>query len=220
MVTRLGSGTYRSRNCRNYPGQLMRALIIVDIQYDFLPGGALAVPNGDEIIGDVNRIQKDYDLVVATQDWHPAGHKSFASVHAGKLPFDTVNLNGLEQVLWPDHCVQGSNGAQLSDQLNSHRIEAIFRKGTDLDIDSYSGFFDNGKRKNTGLAGYLRDRGVTAVYVCGLAADYCVYFTAMDALQLGFDTTIIDYAVRAIDAANYKTKKAAFLDNGGKLLDS
>ncbi len=195
----------------------MHALIIVDVQYDFLPGGTLAVPNGDEIIEVVNRIQQDYDLVVATQDWHPADHNSFASVHPGTEPFEVIDLAGLEQVLWPDHCVQGTAGAQLSDQLDTRRIEAIFRKGTDPAIDSYSGFFDNGKRKNTGLAGYLRDRSVTEVSVCGLAADYCVYFTAMDALQSGFDTYIIEDAVRAIDEPAYASKRAAFLQRGGKL---
>ena len=196
----------------------MRALIIVDVQYDFLPGGALAVPNGDDIIELINRIQGNYDLIVATQDWHPEGHHSFASAHEGKQPFDVIDLEGLEQVLWPDHCVQGTYGAQLSEQLAAHRIEAIFRKGTEPNIDSYSGFFDNGKRKNTGLAGYLRDRGVTSTAVCGLAADYCVYFTAMDALQLGFDTAIIESAVRAIDPTSYTSKKNSFVQAGGKLL--
>lgn len=198
----------------------MQALILVDIQHDFLPGGALAVPHGDEIIKVINRIQPAYDLVVATQDWHPVGHKSFASVHAGRSPYDVVDLDGLEQVLWPDHCIQGTAGAQLSDQLAMHHVEAIFRKGTNPDIDSYSGFFDNGKRKNTGLAGYLRDRSVTRVAICGLAADYCVYYTAMDALQLGFDTEIIENAVRAIDADGYEIKKATFLQHGGQLLQA
>jgi len=195
----------------------MHALIIVDVQYDFLPNGSLAVPLGDEIIDKVNRIQQDYDLVVATQDWHPAGHQSFASAHAGRAPFEIIDLNGLEQVLWPDHCVQESTGAELTDLLDTHRVEAIFRKGTDPEIDSYSGFFDNGKRKNTGLAGYLRDRAVTAVSVCGLAADYCVYFTAMDALEQGFDTYIVEEAVRPIDASVYMDKRATFLQRGGKL---
>ncbi len=195
----------------------MHALIIVDIQYDFLPGGALAVADGDAVIPVINRIQEDYDLIVATQDWHPAGHHSFASAHVGHEPFETIDLHGLEQVLWPDHCVQGTTGAKLSDQLDTHRIEAVFRKGTDPTIDSYSGFFDNGKRKRTGLAGYLRDRSTTAVSVCGLAADYCVYFTAMDALQLGFETRILEDAVRAIDASAYNQKREAFVRQGGQL---
>jgi len=195
----------------------MHALIIVDIQYDFLPGGALAVTDGDAVIPVVNRIQKNYDLVVATQDWHPSGHQSFASAHAGREPFEIIDLHGMEQVLWPDHCVQGTAGAQLCDQLDTRRIEAIFRKGTDPAIDSYSAFFDNGKRKRTGLAGYLHNRGVTAVSVCGLAADYCVYFTAMDALQLGLETHILENAVRAIDESAYAEKRAVFAQQGGHL---
>lgn len=195
----------------------MHALIIVDIQYDFLPGGALAVADGDAVIPVINRIQENYSLVVATQDWHPAGHHSFASAHPGHDPFATIDLGGFDQVLWPDHCVQGTAGARLSDQLDTHRIEAVFRKGTDPTIDSYSGFFDNGKRKRTGLAGYLHDRGITAVSVCGLAADYCVYFTAMDALQLGFEARILEDAVRAIDGSTYVEKRAAFVQQGGQL---
>lgn len=195
----------------------MNALIIVDIQNDFLPGGALAVPSGGEVIEPINRLQADYDLVVATQDWHPAGHKSFASEHPGKSPFDVIELDGLPQTLWPDHCIQGTAGAALSEALDTRRIEAIFRKGMDLEIDSYSGFFDNGKRKNTGLVGYLRDRNVTSVAVAGLAADFCVFFTAMDALDAGFNATILDAASRAIDPVGYEAKKAQFLEKGGKL---
>jgi len=196
----------------------MHALIIVDIQYDFLPGGALAVAGGDAVIPVINRVQGDYDLVVATQDWHPEGHHSFASSHPGHKPFDTIDLEGLPQVLWPQHCVQDTEGAKLSEQLDTRHIEAIFRKGTDPTIDSYSGFFDNGKRKQTGLTGYLRDRGITTLSVCGLAADYCVYFTAMDALQLGFSTRIIDNAVRAIDASAYTEKQKIFARQGGKFV--
>lgn len=198
----------------------MHALIIVDIQYDFLPGGALPVTQGDTVIPVINHIQEDYDLVVATQDWHPAGHHSFASAHPGRTPFETIDLAGLEQVLWPDHCVQGTAGADISDQLDTNRIEAIFRKGTEPTIDSYSGFFDNGRQKRTGLAGYLQDRGVTAVSICGLAADYCVYFTAMDALQLGFATHILEDAVQAIDTAAYAEKREVFTRRGGRLVTS
>lgn len=196
----------------------MHALLIVDIQYDFLPGGALAVAGGDTVIPVINRIQGNYDLVVATQDWHPAGHHSFASAHPGQKPFNTIDLQGLAQVLWPDHCVQDTRGAKLSEQLGTRHIEAIFRKGTDPAIDSYSGFFDNGKRKQTGLTGYLRDRGITTLSVCGLAADYCVYFTAMDALQLGFSAHIIDNAVRAIDVSAYAEKQEIFARQGGKFI--
>lgn len=197
----------------------MRTLIIVDIQYDFLPGGALAVPAGDEIIPIINQLQPSFDLVVATQDWHPAGHGSFASAHPGHQAFDQIQLAGLDQVLWPDHCVQGTFGADISLKLNTAQVEAVFRKGTDPNIDSYSGFYDNGKRKQTGLAGYLRERGTTHVAVCGLAADYCVYFTAMDALAAGFATSIVSEAVRAIDTAQYEEKTARFLAAGGTFYD-
>ena len=196
----------------------MKALIIVDVQYDFLPGGSLAVAKGDEIIPVINYIQKDYDLLVATQDWHPDNHLSFASQHEGKLPFEVIDLFGLEQVLWPDHCVQGSYGAEFSADLNMNRVEAIFRKGMERNIDSYSGFFDNGKRKDTGLAGYLKARKVDEVHICGLAADYCVYFTAMDALAEGFKTSIISKATKAIDKGAFMEKKNEFIQTGGLLL--
>ncbi len=177
----------------------MHALIIVDIQHDFTPGGRLAVPMGNEIIPLVNTLQDAFSLVVATQDWHPQNHKSFASSHPGKKPFERIMLHGLSQVLWPDHCIQGSAGAQLHGDLNANKIEAIFRKGMDPEIDSYSGFYDNGYKKSTGLAGYLRERKVQKVYVCGLAADYCVFYTAKDALKENFETYIIEDATRAID---------------------
>ena len=156
----------------------MHSLILVDIQNDFVPGGRLAVPEGDAIIPLANSLQKAFGLVVATQDWHPQSHKSFASNHPGKKPFDLIDLHGLEQVLWPDHCVQGSDGAAFHSALDIKRVEAMFRKGMDSEIDSYSGFYDNGMRKSTGLAGYLRERKVRKVFVCGLAADYCVAYTA------------------------------------------
>lgn len=195
----------------------MQALIIVDIQHDFLPGGALAVPDGDSIIQTINRIQKDYDLVVATQDWHPANHQSFASQHPDKSPFDVIDLAGLTQTLWPDHCIQDTRGADLVDSLETAKIEAIFRKGMDTNIDSYSGFFDNGKRKATGLADYLRGRGVTTVMVCGLAADYCVHYTAKDALQIGFKAGILDFATKAIDPAHFEQIKQDFIHMGGQV---
>ena len=193
----------------------MKALIIVDIQYDFLPAGQLAVPAGDEIIPRINKLQSDYDLVVATQDWHPVGHKSFASSHAGQEPFSTIALNGLEQSLWPDHCVQGTNGAEFSKALDGNRIAAIFRKGMDPEIDSYSGFYDNGRLKSTGLSGYLKEHGVTEVHLCGLAADFCVYYTGMDSLAEGFETYIIADATKAIDEVSYVEKKEAFKTAGG-----
>ena len=196
----------------------MKTLIIVDIQNDFLSGGSLAVPGGNEVIPVINQIQKDFGLVVATQDWHPQDHKSFAAEHPGKKEFETIDLNGLQQVLWPVHCVQASFGAELHKDLDSTNIEAIFRKGMDTEIDSYSGFFDNGRRRNTGLSGYLKDRQVSEVFVCGLAADFCVYFTANDALDLGFRATIIESAVQPIDPENWKKLKEDFKEKGGEIL--
>lgn len=193
----------------------MKALIIVDVQNDFLEGGSLAVKDGNQVIPIINEIQKDFDLVVATQDWHPENHKSFAAQHPDKNVFEVIGLNGLPQVLWPIHCVQGSFGAEFHKDLETNHIEAIFRKGMDPEIDSYSGFYDNGKRKNTGLLGYLKDRNVKDVFVCGLAADYCVFFTAKDALEAGFQTKIFESATRAIDAENWKNLKVEFQDLGG-----
>jgi nicotinamidase/pyrazinamidase len=177
----------------------MNALIIVDIQNDFLPGGALAVPHGDEIIPIVNRIQPRFDLVAATQDWHPPDHGSFAPNHPGKRIYDQINLNGLPQTLWPVHCVQNTPGAELAPGLDRGCIAKIFQKGTDPGIDSYSGLFDNGHRKSTGLGEWLKARGVTEVFVCGLATDYCVKFTALDAVQFGFKTTVIEDASRGVN---------------------
>jgi nicotinamidase/pyrazinamidase len=177
----------------------VRALILVDIQNDFLPGGALAVPNGDEVIPVANRLQPRFELVVATQDWHPKGHGSFASAHPGRKPGDLDVLGGLAQVLWPDHCVQGTPGAAFASRLEMNRVETIFRKGTDPGIDSYSGFFDNGHRKSTGLGDYLAGRGATELYIVGLAADYCVKFSALDARQLGFRTFVVQDGTRGVE---------------------
>jgi len=193
----------------------MKALILIDIQNDFLPGGSLEVAKGDEIIPLINELIPSYSLVVATQDWHPKDHQSFASQHSNTRVFDVIDLNGISQVLWPDHCVQGTRGAALSDELITHRVEAIFRKGTHKNIDSYSGFYDNQQKNNTGLAGYLRDKEVTEVHLCGLAADFCVYYTAMDALKLGFKTAIVSKGTKAIDKADYMNKKELFIRQGG-----
>ena len=198
----------------------MRALLLIDIQNDFLPGGRLAVPAGDEIIPLVNALQPQFDLVVATQDWHPAGHQSFASSHAGRAPFEQIDLHGLPQVLWPDHCLQAGEGAASAPTLHTGRIEAIFRKGMNPEIDSYSAFFDNGHRKSTGLADYLRGRGVTAVVLAGLAADYCVYYSALDALAAGFATTVLTDATRAISAGGWATAQADLIAQGARLLTS
>ncbi|KAA9339332.1 bifunctional nicotinamidase/pyrazinamidase [Hymenobacter busanensis] len=198
----------------------MKALLLIDIQNDFVPGGALAVPAGDAVIPLANELQARFDLVVATQDWHPPGHHSFASSHPGRNLFETIDLDGLPQVLWPDHCVQGSAGAELHPALRQERIEAIFRKGTTPVIDSYSGFFDNGHRKSTGLADYLRGKGVRQVYVAGLAGDYCVYFSAKDALAEGFDTYLIADATRAIDADGFARACADLRQRGARIVDS
>src|SRR5205807_6303994 len=154
----------------------MKALILVDIQNDFLPGGALAVPEGDSVIPVANKLQSAFPLVVATQDWHPANHGSFAANHRGRKPLEQIELNGLPQTLWPVHCVQGTRGAELAATLEHKRIAKIFLKGTDAGIDSYSGLFDNGHRKSTGLGEWLKAKGVTEVFACGLATDYCIKF--------------------------------------------
>lgn len=186
----------------------MRALILVDIQNDFLPEGALAVPEGDAIIPVVNRLQPHFDLVVMTQDWHPAHHGSFAANHPGLRPYDMIQLNGLAQLLWPVHCVQETSGAEFSLHLDIRHVDKIFQKGTDAGIDSYSGFFDNGRRKSTGLGDYLQEKGVTEVYVCGLATDYCVKFTALDAQSLGFKTYLIEDATRGVNVQEGDVEKA------------
>lgn len=177
----------------------MKALILVDLQNDFLPGGALAVPQGDTVIPLANRLQGVFPLVVATQDWHPMDHESFAANHPGKRVFDRVELKGLPQTLWPVHCVQESPGAALAPQLNRDRIARVFQKGTDPGIDSYSGLFDNGHRRSTGLGEWLRSKGVTDVFVCGLATDYCVKFTALDCVKMGFVTSLIQDASRGVN---------------------
>jgi len=178
---------------------MKRALLLVDVQNDFLPGGALAVTGGDEIIAPINRILPDYDLVVATQDWHPADHGSFAANHPGRAVFDLIDLNGLPQVLWPVHCVQHTGGALFAPGLDTRRIDRVFEKGTDPAVDSYSGFFDNGRRKDTGLAGWLRGQGVDTLDVCGLATDYCVKFTVLDALAEGFAVNLLLEACRGVE---------------------
>lgn len=199
---------------------MMKALIIVDIQNDFTTGGALEVRQGETIVPIVNQLQERFELVVATQDWHPKNHKSFASNHAGKKPFEQIELEGLPQVLWPDHCIQGSPGAAFHPTLNLNRAEAIFRKGMDIAIDSYSGFYDNGHRRSTGMAGYLRERGVREVFICGLAGDYCVYYSAKDAISEGFRTFVIEDATRSIDEKGFIAAKADLKGIGGSIINS
>ena len=178
-----------------------QALILVDLQNDFLPGGALEVPGGDEVIPIANRLMDDFETIAATQDWHPAGHGSFAANHPGKELFEEIELNGLPQTLWPIHCVQGTPGAGFAPGLEADRFTRVFQKGTNADIDSYSGFYDNGHRQSTGLAEWLRGQGVKRVTVCGLATDYCVKFTALDALAEGFEVTLHLPGCRGVDLA-------------------
>ncbi len=175
------------------------ALIMIDIQNDFCPGGALAVAGGDEIIARVNYLQKNYAINVLTQDWHPANHLSFASNHKDAEPFSLTEMSYGEQVLWPNHCVQGSKGAEFHSDLDTTRADMIIRKGYNPEIDSYSAFFDNDRKTPTGLAGYLRERGISKLVMVGLATDFCVRYSAVDAAKLGFDVTVLQKACRAID---------------------
>lgn len=177
----------------------MKTLLLVDLQNDFLPGGALGVPDGDVIVPLVNALLPCFDLVVATQDWHPPEHGSFAGNHPGRKPFEQIQLDGLPQTLWPPHCVQNTGGACFAPGLETRHIARVFPKGVDPQVDSYSGFFDNGRRSPTGLAEWLHDREARALWVCGLATDYCVKFTALDAVTEGFRVHLIEDACRGID---------------------
>lgn len=185
----------------------MKALILVDIQNDFCPGGALPVKEGDKIIPFINQIQKHFELIVATQDWHPQNHGSFAS-NQGKKPGEKIMLGGMEQILWPDHCVQESRGAEFVKSFDLSRIAKIFHKGTDRNIDSYSAFFDNAHKRATGLGDFLMQKNVNEVYIAGLATDYCVKYTALDALRLGFKTRILKEACRGVDLEMNDSDKA------------
>ncbi|WP_088654548.1 bifunctional nicotinamidase/pyrazinamidase [Geofilum rhodophaeum] len=200
----------------------MKALLIVDVQNDFLPGGALAVPQGDAIIPVINNIQQHFKLIVATRDWHPANHGSFASNHDNRQVGEVIRLHGQQQVLWPDHCVQGSPGAEISPLLNQGLINNVIFKGSDPDIDSYSAFYDNGHLKETGLHAYLKRNGITSLFVCGLAADYCVYYTVKDALLLGYEANLLTDATRGVNLQPEDTDKA-FKDmekRGARLMTS
>lgn len=186
----------------------MEALLLVDLQNDFLPGGALGVPEGDQVIPVANRVQEYFDIVIATADWHPPGHGSFASSHPGCKAGDVIELSGMPQVLWPDHCVQHTEGAEFSPHLNTGKIDKVIYKGMDPEIDSYSGFFDNGRRNATGLETYLRDQKVDTVYVMGLATDYCVKYTALDAVSLGYRTWLIEDGCRGVGVAEGDVERA------------
>jgi nicotinamidase/pyrazinamidase len=176
-----------------------RCLIVVDVQNDFMPGGALAVPKGDEVVPVINRLAARFENIVMTQDWHPRGHASFASSHPGRKPFETVRLAYGEQVLWPEHCVQDTPGAAFHGGISAGNTQLVIRKGFHRDIDSYSGFLEADRRTRTGLAGYLKERGLSKLFVCGLATDFCVAWTALDARAAGFDTAVVEDACRAID---------------------
>lgn len=179
----------------------MHALVVIDVQNDFCPGGALAVPGGDEVVAAINDMMGEFDAVVVTQDWHPAGHSSFASSQTGKAPFETVEMPYGQQILWPDHCVQGSRGAELHSDLRAD-ADLILRKGFRRGIDSYSAFFENDRTTPTGLEGYLRNRGIDRVTLAGLATDFCVHYSAVDAAELGFHVAVRQDACRAIDMDN------------------
>lgn len=177
---------------------MSHALLVIDVQNDFCPGGALAVPGGDEIVAPINALMQDFDAVILTQDWHPAGHSSFASAHPGKAPFDMTQMPYGPQVLWPDHCVQGSQGAAFHPDLRTDG-DLIIRKGFRPAIDSYSAFFENDQTTPTGLKGYLQTRGIERLTLVGLATDFCVHFSAVDAARLGFDVSVRTDLCRAID---------------------
>jgi len=202
------------------------ALLVVDVQPDFCPGGNLEVPGGDEILDPLNELMRFdlFDTVVATQDWHPEGHLSFASTHAGREPMEVVELHGHDQILWPDHCIQGTPGAELHPGVDWARASVIVRKGMRPDADSYSGFRNNwspeGGRHSTGLAGYLRERKVDTVYVCGLARDVCVRWTAEDARSEGFTTSVIWDLTRSVQPQEDVTLRARLEDQGVRIVDA
>ena len=174
-------------------------LLVIDAQNDFCPGGALGVPEGDQTIPVINRIMEKHDLVVATKDWHPVGHVSFASSHVGRNPGDTVDVGGIEQLLWPDHCIKGGAGAEFHPDLDVRGIQLILHKGSDPTLDSYSAFFENDKKTITGLHGFLQSHGVDTVRLCGLAEDVCVFFSARDAVNLGYSVTVVSDATRGVN---------------------
>ena len=197
---------------------MSHALIVIDVQNDFCPGGALAVPGGDEIVAGINTLMAEAETVVLTQDWHPAAHSSFASSHDGKSPYDMIDMPYGPQVLWPDHCVQGSPGADFHPELDVTRAQMIVRKGFRPHIDSYSAFFENDKTTPTGLDGYLRTRGITDLTLVGLATDFCVNFSATDAARLGYATNVRTGLCRAIDLNGSLTAATAAMQEAGVTL--
>lgn len=193
----------------------MKALIIVDIQNDFCPGGALAVKDGDKVIPIINQLTDKFDVIVQTQDWHPADHTSFASMHEGKEPYETIEKFYGEQVLWPDHCVQGTKGAEFHNDLKANPSQLIIRKGFRKEIDSYSAFFENDQKTVTGLSGYLKDQKVDTLYICGLATDFCVKWSALDGIKEGFNVFVIEDASKGIDLNNSVEKAWEEMENAG-----
>jgi nicotinamidase/pyrazinamidase len=196
----------------------MNTLLIIDAQNDFMPGGSLEVKNGDAIVPEINQRLSNYDLVIATQDWHPQNHMSFASNHDNQEVFSVKTIDGYEQTLWPDHCVQGTQGAEFHPDLQLNPIEAVFRKGTHSAIDSYSAFYDNHHDKSTGLAGYLKEKGCKTISICGLAGDICVYFTIKDALNEGFQVEVIEKATQALDDSTFSQQKEEFVSKGVRFI--
>jgi len=190
-------------------------LLVVDVQNDFCAGGALAVPGGDEVVAKVNRLATAFAHVLLTQDWHPPGHSSFASQHPGHRPFDTIQLPYGAQTLWPDHCVQGSRGAELHPELAIAHAELILRKGYRAEVDSYSAFYENDRRTPTGLAGYLRERGLRRLFIAGLATDYCVHYSALDGRREGFEVVVLLDACRGLDTQGSLTKALSAMRAAG-----
>jgi nicotinamidase/pyrazinamidase len=200
-------------------------LLITDVQNDFCPGGALAVTAGDAVLPVINRLSQRFEHVVLTQDWHPPGHSSFAATHPGSAPFESIAMPYGQQTLWPDHCVQGTSGAAFHPQLKTDRAELVIRKGFRPEIDSYSAFYENDRRTPTGLAGYLRERGLRRIFLTGLATDFCVHYSAVDARRLGFDVVLIEAGCRAIDLAGslqaaWQAMAAAGVQRVGDLVSS
>jgi nicotinamidase/pyrazinamidase len=202
--------------------ETIKALIIVDVQNDFCHGGALAVPEGDKIIPVINKLSGKFERVVATQDWHPTDHMSFAANHPGKKVYDVIEYKGIEQVLWPAHCVSGTPGAEFHPELNTENLNLILRKGTNPEIDSYSAFQENDKKTITGLEGYLKSLEIKETYLCGLALDYCVFYSAMDAKELGFETYVVIDATKGIDSpeGNIDKSLAIMEKKGIKIIKS
>ncbi|WP_282127110.1 bifunctional nicotinamidase/pyrazinamidase [Roseobacter litoralis] len=199
---------------------MTHALIVIDVQLDFCPGGALAVPDGDGIVTGINSLMQQADAVVLTQDWHPAGHSSFASSHTGQAPYDLIDMDYGPQVLWPDHCVQGSDGARFHPNLQSDAADLILRKGYNPAIDSYSAFFENDHKTPTGLEGYLRSRGIEKLTLVGLAFDFCVNYSAIDAAKLKFDVTVREDLCRAIDLDGSRNAAHQAMQNAGVRLET